>query len=90
MQLYELLLVSVMVAIFMVAGIGEGQADSSFRKPVPAGVGEITGISAGGGIVELKDGSLMLAQGSSYRLSADGRGFIVFVRSRIRPGLHTN
>jgi len=33
---------------------------------------EITGIRAGGGIVELEDGSLMLVQGRPYRLCTDG------------------
>jgi hypothetical protein len=51
-------------------------------RPLPSGVTEITGISADGGIVERKDGTLMLAQGAgindgpknaaSYRLSTDG------------------
>ncbi len=42
-----------------------------FRKPLPEGVIEVKGISARGGIVELKDGSLMLAQGDEFRLSTD-------------------
>ena len=41
-------------------------------RPVPPGVVEMTGMSAGGGIVALKDGSLMFAQGTSYRSSQDG------------------
>ena len=45
---------------------------SVFRKPVPEGVTEITGLPTGGGIVERKDGSLMLAYQESYRLSTDG------------------
>ena len=43
-----------------------------FRKPVPEAVTEITGLPARGGIVERKDGSLMLAYQESYRLSTDG------------------
>ncbi len=72
MQLYELLLVSVLVAISVLASIEQSQADGVFRKPVPEGVAEITGISAGGGIVGLEDGSLILAQGGKYRISTDG------------------
>ena len=64
--------VVVLVALFALAGMDEGQAASIFRKAVSDGVVEMTGIGADGGIVELKDGSLMLAQGGSYRISTDG------------------
>ena len=40
------------------------------RKPIPKGVVEIKGITADGGIVELKDGSLFLAQGGGINDSA--------------------
>ena len=53
-----------------------------FRKPIPRGVAEVRDINADGGIVELRDGSWMLAQGAGihdsaltkaqYRLSTDG------------------
>ena len=66
-------LVGPIVAVMLiVASTSQADGDGIFRKPPPEGVVEITGISAGGGIVELEDGSLMLAQGSSYRLSSDG------------------
>ena len=45
---------------------------SVFRKAPPEGVVELTGLPTRGGIVERKDGSLMLAGGESYRLSTDG------------------
>jgi hypothetical protein len=58
---------------------GETRAGS---KPIPPGVVELTGISADGGIVELKDGSLMHAYGGGiydsgqkgpvYKISKDG------------------
>lgn len=43
-----------------------------FRKPVPESVTEVKGIGAGGGIVTRADGTLLLAQGSEQRISADG------------------
>ena len=43
-----------------------------FRKQVPEGVVEITGLPTRGGIVERKDGSLMLAAGQSRFVSTDG------------------
>ncbi len=71
MDLYHL--VGLVVAVIMVVTItGQANADGIFRKPPPEGVSEIIGIGNSGGIVELADGSLMLAQGSSYRLSTDG------------------
>jgi len=42
------------------------------RKPLPDGVLEIQGIPQVGGIVGLNDGSLMLAQEDSFRISTDG------------------
>ena len=52
----------------------ETQTDSIFRKPVPEGVEEITELPTRGGIVQLKDSSLMMATGESYHLSTnDGR-----------------
>ncbi len=72
MYLRELLVVSALVSVAMLSSVVEGQAQPVFRKPPPEGVVEIPGIGAGGGIVGLKDGSLMLAQGSKYRISGDG------------------
>ena len=46
-------------------------ADPVLRKPLPDGVLEIPGITPSGGIVGLKNGSLMLAQEGSYRISND-------------------
>ena len=46
-------------------------ADPVSRKPLPDGVLEIPGITQVGGIVGLKNGSLMLAQEASYRISHD-------------------
>ncbi len=43
----------------------------NFRKPVPPGVAERTGVS-GQGLVALDDGSLMLIGGSNYYISTDG------------------
>ena len=54
------------------AGAGTAPDETLFRKPVPAGVFEVKGISAGGGIVQRPDGTLMLAQGRSFWVSADG------------------
>ena len=72
MNLCQMLVVSLLVTMFVLAAVGDTRAEIIFRKPVPEGVAEIAGIGAEGGIVALKDGSLMLAQGNSYRLSADG------------------
>ncbi len=70
MHLSELFTVSVVCAL--IAGVSAiGEARPAFR-PVPEGVVELTGFSANGGIVELKDGSLMLAEGGNYRISTDG------------------
>ena len=44
-----------------------------FRKPPPDGVVELIGqIDRSRGIIELKDGSLMAAGRTAYRLSRDG------------------
>ena len=43
-----------------------------FGKDVPPGVVETIGIGARGGIVELKNGALLLAQGEACRRSGDG------------------
>ena len=56
-------------------GLAEGQddIDSISRKPLPAGVVQtINAVDNRGGIVQLKDGSWMLAEGKSYRISTDG------------------
>ena len=71
MDSHEVLLVLLLMVTIAVVNTGSGQTEVIWRKPVPQGVVEITGISAVGGIVGLKDGSLMLAQGKSYRLSTD-------------------
>ena len=47
-------------------------ADPVSRKPLPEGVLEIPGIAQVGGIVGLANGSLMLAQEDSYRISTNG------------------
>ncbi len=70
MKLSDLLMV-IGVGVLLVSAIRAGEAKPTFR-PVPEGVVELTGFSADGGIVELNDGSLMLAQGYSYRISQDG------------------
>ena len=43
--------------------LAENQGISISKKPLPTGVFQRYGISSGGGVVELKDGSLMLADG---------------------------
>lgn len=48
------------------------QADPPLRKSLPDGVIELAGIVPLGGIVGGKDGTLMLDQGSHYRVSKDG------------------
>ena len=69
-------ILSFVVLANMVMAMANGEAASQelvFRKPVPEGVVEIKGISAAGGIVELRDGSLMLAQGDNKcQISTDG------------------
>lgn len=70
-------LVSVVFAALITAGVAvatqaEDQGIDISRKPLPQGVFQSYGIDANGGIVELSDGSLMLANGGSYRLSTDG------------------
>lgn len=76
------LLLVVVFACALMAGLsGLAEAKPAFR-PVPAGVTELVGFSADGGIVQLKDGTLMLAQGggihdstkvaANFRISQDG------------------
>ena len=66
-------LVGPIVAVMLIVAItSQGGADSIFRKPPPEGVVEIIGVGGSGGIVELTDGSLMFAEGRSYRISTDG------------------
>lgn len=57
------------------------QSKRIFCKPVPKGIVELQGINASGGIVELKDGSVMFAEGGGipesknppwHRISKDG------------------
>lgn len=75
---------SLMLAIISLLAarvVGHAQDRPKFRS-VPPGVVELTGIGTDGGIVELKDGTLMLGQGAgvhdggkgrvTYRLSKDG------------------
>ena len=50
----------------------EARGKDISRKPIPEGVLQIKGISAGGGIVELRDGSWLLAQSECRRVSTDG------------------
>ena len=62
-----------LITVCVVAAcLAEEQVISISRKPLPPGVFQSHAIHAQGGIVELKDGSLMLANGGSYRLSTDG------------------
>ncbi len=79
MRKQRLLVVLVCALVLCVTSLG--YARPTFR-PVPAGVIEITGFGADGGIVELKDGTLMLASGggindsskipAQFRISKDG------------------
>ena len=52
--------------------MAQDEERSVFRKSTPAGVFEVLGVQAGGGIVELNDGALMLAQDKIRRRSTDG------------------
>ena len=70
MFLSDLLMVLV-AGVSVTGGTTASETRPEFR-PLLDGVVELTGISVNGGIVELKDGSLMLAQGSSYCISTDG------------------
>ncbi len=63
----------VLAAVFMVGSGGPGVAKPVWRKPPPEGVVELVGVAgSGSALVELKDGSVMLVQGGSYRISTDG------------------
>ena len=61
----------IVTVMLIVASTSQGGADSIVRKPPPEGVVEIIGMGGSGGIVELTDGSLMFAEGRSYRISTD-------------------
>ena len=70
-------LACIFFAVWMTVGVpqaslAQDQVISISQKPLPPGVFQSRGISANGGIIQLKDGSLMLANGRSYRLSTDG------------------
>lgn len=71
-----------MVVMFLSTNLtGEEARTRPAFKPVPPGVVELTGVKSDGGIVELHDGTLMLAQGGgindqsaeapAYRISQD-------------------
>jgi len=65
--------VLVLVVVLVVGSSGSGAAKPVFRKPPPEGVVEVVGIAGtGSSLVELKDGSVMVVGGSSYRISTDG------------------
>ncbi len=66
------LVMALLAAVMTAVSSQQAQGRPVLRKPPPEGVIEITGIAAAGSIVELKDGSFMLAQGSGYRISKDG------------------
>jgi hypothetical protein len=51
--------------------MSEDLAKTVSRKPIPEGVTEIIDIAENGGVVELQDGSWMLAQGRTCRTSVD-------------------
>ena len=78
-------LASIFSATLITVGIGatslaENQGISISKKPLPTGVFQRYGISSGGGIVELKDGSLMLwptADRNAFRTTKGGRGTMV-------------
>jgi len=68
----------IVVCALLVGASGSAEAKPAFT-PVPEGVVELVGYSQNGGIVELKDGSLMMGSGGSwsqpgdnYRISQDG------------------
>ena len=75
------LVVAILAAFLILSSNGRSQTRPPLR-PLPPGVTELTGIGADGGIVQLRDGTLMLAQGAGindgsknrvfYRLSKDG------------------
>jgi len=63
----------VLAAVFVVGSSGPGVAKPVWRKPPPEGVVELVGVAGSKGtLVELQDGSVMLVQGGSYRISTDG------------------
>ena len=69
----KLLAMLVLASVVMLMSSGLGEAKPVFRKPPPEGVVELVGIAGSGStLVELKDGSIMLIQGGSYRISTDG------------------
>ena len=70
MPLSDLFMVLV-AGVSVTSGTTASETRPEFR-PVPDGVVELTGISGNGSIVEVKDDSLMLAQGGSYRISRQG------------------
>ncbi len=53
-------------------GLAQEEASSISQQPLPRGILQTVGvISNRGGIVELEDGALMLAEGDSYQISTD-------------------
>jgi hypothetical protein len=60
-----------LVCAVVLAVAAEAVAKPPFRKPPPPGVLEIIGTPYGP-IIEMQDGSIMMANGSSYRVSTDG------------------
>ena len=75
MVLRELLMMLVLGSVVMLVTGGEAEAQRpTFRKPAPDGVIEVIGVAGDevSDLVELKDGSLMLVNGTKYRISTDG------------------
>jgi len=60
-----------MVIVWAITGTARAEKPV-FRKPPPEGVVEIVGVAGtGSSLVGLKDGSLMVIKGGSYRISKD-------------------
>ena len=66
-------LMPVLALMVVLATSARAGAKPVFRKPPPEGVVELVNIAgSGSALVELKDGSIMLLKGGSYRISTDG------------------
>lgn len=74
MRIRLLLLAGILIGMTSVVRLALAEARPGI-KPPPPGVAELTGIPTNGGIVELKDGSLLMVHngkpGLSYRTSTD-------------------
>ena len=71
MRLYRLAVMCLAVTAVALATTGPGMAKPIFRKPPPPGVVEMIDVPYGP-IIEMKDGSIMMANGDTYRISTDG------------------